>query len=812
MCIRNSSMVTVDAADVVPGDLVVLRLGDKVPADCRIIKCVDMKVDNSSITGESEAQERTLHSEVPNILEATNMAFSGTTIVSGEGYGIVVRTGDHSVLGKIANLTMTSKKRVSQLNIETDVFVKRTALVAFITALVFFIFGIVSDFGIGVTFSFAIGTFVAFIPQGLPVTVTLMLTIAAKRLSKKNVLVKDLQAVETLGSITVLATDKTGTLTQNKMTVVSVWMNNRSYGSGVEASDEQQILDASSPSAQDLLEICASCSKSKLDPAEDGKPLEERQLFGDATEVGIMRFAGKYIDVPERLNNNQKAFEIPFNSTNKWHLTIVEKEHETGHYVMMIKGAPERVKKMCKWIRVGEEELPWEERWDEAFDQAYEHYASKGRRVLAMAHYKLPGTKYPLGFEFKVDPPNFEKEFVFMGLVGLMDPPKHGVRKAVAALRTAGIQIIMVTGDHPLTADAIARHIGIIQGQTVHDVAMKRNMPAELVEEDQYDAVVVHGDDIEGWEERDWDRVLNKMDIVFARTSPKHKLEIVTRLQAKGHIVGVSGDGVNDSPALKKADLGISMNLSASDVSKEAAAMILLDDYFPTIVTGIHEGRLVFANLKKSIRYTLTHIMPEVLAFLIFIIFAIPAPISSILVLMIDLGTELGPAISYAYELPEGDLMLVPPRKALVQAKKPKEKKKSGKKHWWNQKKAEPEVDLEAAESPSGMQITPEPILSQRPIKEEIKEKGKVKVLWRRFTDNFRIKGTGEMLVDFDLVFWSYCQAGIIETIGCLASYLVVLWANHAPFDNLYKSALTYWQVDAPPLELSNGTIVRTLS
>lgn len=796
-------MSAIDAADVVPGDLVVLRLGDKVPADCRIIKCVDMKVDNSSITGESEAQERTLHSEVPNILEATNMAFSGTTIVSGEGYGIVVRTGDHSVLGKIANLTMTSTKRVSQLNIETDVFVKRTALVAFITALVFFIFGVVSNFGIGVTFSFAIGTFVAFIPQGLPVTVTLMLTIAAKRLSKKNVLVKDLQAVETLGSITVLATDKTGTLTQNKMTVVSVWMNNCSYGAGVESGDEQ-ILEASSPSVQDLLEICASCSKSKLDRAEDKLPLAERKLFGDATEVGIIRFAGNYIDVPERLNNAKKAFEIPFNSTNKWHLTILEKEHESGHYVMMIKGAPERIKKMCKWIRIGEEEFPWEERWDVAFNQAYEHYASKGRRVLALAHRKLPGDRYPRGFEFAADPPNFEKEFVFMGLVGLMDPPKHGVRKAVAALRTAGIQIIMVTGDHPLTAEAIARHIGIIQGQTAQDVALKRSMPAQLIEEDQYDAVVVHGDDIEGWEEKDWDRVLNKMDIVFARTSPKHKLEIVTRLQAKGHIVGVSGDGVNDSPALKKADLGISMNLSASDVSKEAAAMILLDDYFPTIVTGIHEGRLVFANLKKSIRYTLTHIMPEVLAFLIFIIFAIPLPISSILVLMIDLGTELGPAISYAYELPEGDLMLVPPRKALVQAKKPKEKKK----HWWNRKKRKAEPDPEAAESPASVEITPEPILSQRPIKEEIKEEGKVKVLWGRFTDNFRIKGTGEMLVDFDLIFWSYCQAGIIETIGCLASYLVVLWANHAPFDNLYKSALTYWQPNAPPLTLSNGEIV----
>lgn len=808
MVIRDSRLQEIDAADIVPGDIVYLKLGAKIPADARLLSCTDMKVDNSSITGESEPQERNLRCNNPNILEATNMAFSGSKIVSGEGFGLIVRTGDHSLLGKIANLTLTSEKRASQLHLETDVFVKRTALVAFTVALVFFIFGIVSDFGVGITFSFAIGTFVAFIPQGLPVTVTLLLTIAAKRLSTKNVLVKDLHAVETLGSITVLATDKTGTLTQNKMSVVSVWMNRLVHGAGLEKTDEQ-IIDTNGPNVQDLLNVCVLCAGSKLKPEEDAMEFKDRTILGDATEIGILRFAGVYVDVPGMISSARKVFEIPFNSTNKWHLTIIEKEHEDGDYIILIKGAPERIKGMCNRIRINDEDLPWDDDWEEEFNAAYKNFASKGRRVLAFAHAKLPRSKYPKGFEFSNDPLNFEKDqFAFLGLLGLMDPPKHGVRKAIAALRTAGIQIIMVTGDHPLTAEAIARNIGLIQGQTKQDASTKLNVPTEFVTEDQYDAIVVHGDDIDAWEEKDWDRVLSKLDIVFARTSPKHKLEIVTRLQAKGHIVGASGDGVNDSPALKKADLGISMNHSASDVSKEAAAMILLDDNFSTIVTGVHEGRLIFVNLKKSVRYTLTHIMPEVLSFLIFIIFAIPLPLSSILVLMFDLGVELGPAISYAWELPEGDLMLVPPRKALVKAKPAIKPKKM---HWWNKSKRGA-TDLEAGQVPDDVQIVPEKI-EQPPISEAMKKgDSKIKVLWNRLADNFRIKGTGEMLVDSDLVVWSYFQGGIIETIGCFASYLVVLWLNKAPFDDLYKSALTYWQDGAPPLTMSDGSIVMKIA
>jgi sodium/potassium-transporting ATPase subunit alpha len=409
------------------------------------------------------------------------------------------------------------------------------------------------NYGIGITFSFGIGTFVAFIPQGLPVTVTLLLTIAAKRLSKKQVLVKDLNAVETLGSITVLATDKTGTLTQNKMSVVCLWMNNLVYGGNLDKLDPSKLLSPGTPNASDLLNVCGLCSKywqlhcwvilisrSKFDPSESSLPAKERRIFGDATEIGLLKFALNYYDIPEAMNKFPKAFEIPFNSTNKWHLTILKMPHESGPYTLMIKGAPERVKKMCKFIRINDEDVPWTEEHDKLFEGAYEFFASRGRRVLAFAHKKLSADLHPEGFEFLKDPFNFKNDdFVFLGLIGLMDPPKHGVRKAVAACRTAGIQVIMITGDHPLTAEAIARNVGLIQGKTAHDVAKMQNKPLELVGEDEYDAVVVHGDEIDELATEDWDKILSKLEIVFARTSPKHKLEIVTRLQSKGHIVGV---------------------------------------------------------------------------------------------------------------------------------------------------------------------------------------------------------------------------------------------------------------------------------
>ena len=444
MCtvIRDGNPSEINAKDVVIGDILSLKSGDKIPADIRIIQANDFKVDNSSITGESEPQERFPSVFEGSYLEAGNLAFSGTMAVSGEALGIVIRTGDQSVLGQIAKLTCSDEGRPSQMSKEIDLFVKKIAVVAFVMAVVFFIYGLVMSYGIGITFSFAIGLFVAFVPQGIPATVTLLLTIAAKRLSKRNVLVKDLQGVETLGAITLLATDKTGTLTQNKMSVVGSWINGK-------------ILSATGNAEGNIEGLLTLCTKSKFDPMDADKPIEERNIFGDATEAGLLRFAANFMDVTAYMDEHYKVFEIPFSSASKWHMTANVLGHPGGELTVFIKGAPERVSALCKWIQIGEEVLEWTDETTDSFNRAYEQFASKGQRVLAFGRKQLPRDQYTVDFKFQREKPrNFpDEDFVFLGLISLMDPPKKGVKKAVAACRTAGIQVVMITGDHPLTAE-----------------------------------------------------------------------------------------------------------------------------------------------------------------------------------------------------------------------------------------------------------------------------------------------------------------------------------------------------------------------
>lgn len=460
MCtvVRNGNPIEINAKNVVVGDILSLKSGDKIPADIRIIQANDFKVDNSSITGESEAQERFPSVFEGSYLEAGNLAFSGTMAVSGESLGIVIRTGDGSVLGQIAKLTCSDEGRPSQMSKEIDLFVKKIAIVAFVMALFFFIYGLLMNYGIGITFSFAIGLFVAFVPQGIPATVTLLLTIAAKRLSKKNVLVKDLQGVETLGAITLLATDKTGTLTQNKMSVVGTWINGKMLSAtGYTEGSIEGLLNDSTPNLSALIDVCALCTKSKFDAMDADKPIEERNIFGDATEAGLLRFAANFLDVTAYMDKHYKVFEIPFSSASKWHMSANVLEHKEGDLTVFIKGAPERVAALCKWIQIEDQVKPWTDETTESFNRAYEQFASKGQRVLAFGRKQLPRDQFPVDFQFQREKPrNFpDDDFVFLGLISLMDPPKKGVKKAVAACRTAGIQVVMITGDHPITAEVI---------------------------------------------------------------------------------------------------------------------------------------------------------------------------------------------------------------------------------------------------------------------------------------------------------------------------------------------------------------------
>ncbi|KAF9296011.1 hypothetical protein BGZ74_010519 [Mortierella antarctica] len=758
---RDGKSVQIPAADLVLGDVVFARMGDKLPADVMIFACTDMKVDNSSLTGETDPQDRAIVNDMKNPLEARNLCFNGSLVVNGEGYGIVIRTGDSTVLGQIAGLTAGEDSGKSPLSQEIDDFVKIIASIAITTAIVFFLIGYFAVYrnkpsGISSTLNFAIGVFVAWVPEGLPATVTMLLTIAAKRMATQNVLVKDLTGVETLGAITLLATDKTGTLTRNQMTVTNVWSSLNMYSAFRSGANTGSPFDASSPGIPEVLSIAALCSRAKFDRTD--VPMAERVVLGDATESGLTRFAAANIgNFDEMSDMYPKAFEVPFNSDNKWAMTIHNKEHATGKYTLLIKGAPERILRLCSTILINNEVVPLTPEHSKAYDEMYALMASKGHRVLAFAQMLLPRDQYPDDIVFDKEKKNYPTtNLCFVGLVSLEDPPKHGVREAIGRCRSAGIRVMMVTGDHPLTAEAIGRKINLVLSDTKEMVAKHRGCSVDEVGDDEYNAIVVHGEQIDSLSEADWDMIFSKNEIIFARTSPKHKLQIVKRAQAMGHIVGVTGDGVNDSPALKKADLGIAMNISGSDVSKEAAAMILLDDNFASTVKGIEEGRLIFTNLKKSIQYTITHSMPEVIPNLLYVIASIPLPISAMLILVIDLGFELLISLTFAWDPPESStgLMKLPPRKPVTPFSIERQRRLAT-------RALPPVYDAE-----SGEEVKPSWFTT---FKHDFNALF-TKVYWRERFEHTE----DEVLVDAGLLSWAYLEIGIIQTIGGLITFFVV--------------------------------------
>ncbi|KAG0056105.1 hypothetical protein BGZ83_006366 [Gryganskiella cystojenkinii] len=763
--VRDGKSIQIPASDLVLGDVVFARMGDKIPADIMIYACTDMKVDNSSLTGETDPQDRSTMNDHKNPLEARNLCFNGSLVINGEGYGLVIRTGDNTVLGQIAGLTAGEDAGKSPLSREIDDFVKIIASIAITTAIVFFLIGYFAVYrkqsgGISSTLNFAIGVFVAWVPEGLPATVTMLLTIAAKRMAAQNVLVKDLTGVETLGAITLLATDKTGTLTRNQMTVTNIWSSQNMYSAFRSAANAGSPFDASSPGIPEVLSIAALCSRAKFDRTD--VPIAQRQVLGDATESGLLRFASANIGNFDQLTDlYPKVFEVPFNSENKWAMTIHDKEHAHGRFTLLIKGAPERILRLCSTILMNGEAIPLTEEHSKAYDEMYALMASKGHRVLAFAQFLLPRDQYPDNHVFDKEKKNYPTtNLTFVGLVSLEDPPKHGVREAIGRCRSAGIRVMMVTGDHPLTAEAIGRKINLVLSDTKELVAKHRGCSVDEVGDDEYNAIVIHGEQIDSLTEQDWDLIFSKPEIIFARTSPKHKLQIVKHAQAMGHIVGVTGDGVNDSPALKKADLGIAMNISGSDVSKEAAAMILLDDNFASTVRGIEEGRLIFTNLKKSIQYTITHSMPEVIPNLLYVIASIPLPISAMLILVIDLGFELLLSLTFAWDKPESShgLMRLPPRKPVTPASIERKRRLA-------------------------TRVLP-PVIDQE-TNEEIKPSW-----FTRFSHDFKAMFTSvywrerfehtddEILVDGGLLSWAYLEVGIIETVGALVTFFVVMYKD----------------------------------
>ncbi|CAD8084939.1 unnamed protein product [Paramecium sonneborni] len=716
--IRNGRQMKIPAENLVPGDLVVVEFGKRIPADIRIIESNGIKVDNSSLTGETLLLQRTPDCSHPeNPLETKNLVFFGTLCKEGNGRGIVIFTGDNTVIGQIAGLAMSSGEEESVLRKQINLFVKMIAIIALICGIVFFILGMSYGYPALQNIILMMGIAVGYVPEGLIATVTVALSLTAKRLAQKKVLVKNLECVETLGSTSCICSDKTGTLTQNKMTVEHLWYNNKK----VKGLNYQKFgkkynyeYDLQNKGFQDLFECASFCSEAVFDPSlpqelrmkiQNDKLLNqqqkeqkiqlatndweikyqsmswlERPTIGDASESALIKFLQPIKDILETRNSKKLATDVdgkntrmPFNSNNKYAFVILEYETEESFYCLMSKGAPERIWELCTTVNNDGNEEQKDENWEKAFKSINKSFGKNGERVLGFAKVHLPKTAYPKGYPFNLDKMNFPwNKQQFLGLFSLIDPPKDSVPDSVIKCKTAGVQVIMVTGDQPVTAASIAKQCNIITEKTVNEIADEEGISFEEAFH-RSNAIVIHGDsltkmmiDDEGKPESEQGRQLqewlSKSQIVFARTSPAQKLIIVDGCQKKGHIVAVTGDGVNDSPAIKKADIGISMGITGSDVAKDAADMILLNDDFSNIVIGIEEGRKIIDNLKKTIVFVLTGNIVEVIPIFAYFILNIPLPLTTVLILCIDVGTGIIPSTAFVYEEAELDIMTRRPR------------------------------------------------------------------------------------------------------------------------------------------------------
>ncbi|XP_026972573.1 potassium-transporting ATPase alpha chain 2 [Sagmatias obliquidens] len=668
LVVRDSEKKTVPADQLVVGDIVEIKGGDQIPADIRLLSAQGCKVDNSSLTGESEPQPRSSEFTHDNPLETKNISFFSTTCLEGTATGMVINTGDRTVIGQIASLASGVQNSKTPIAIEIEHFVHIVAGVAVSIGVLFFIIAVSMKYYVLDSIIFLIGIIVANVPEGLLATVTVALSLTAKRMAKKNCLVKGLEAVETLGSTSIICSDKTGTLTQNRMTVAHLWFDNQVFVADTSEDHSNQVFDQSSATWASLSKIITLCNRAEFRPGQESVPIMKKAVVGDASETALLKFSEVILgNVMEIRKRNRKVAEIPFNSTNKFQLSIHETDDPSDkRFLMVMKGAPERVLEKCSTIMVNGQEQPLDRSTAKAFHTAYMELGGLGERVLGFCHLYLPADEFPATYSFDVDTMNFPtSHFCFVGLLSMIDPPRSTVPDAVTKCRSAGIKIIMVTGDHPITAKAIAKSVGIISAnsETVEDIAKRLNVAVAQVNKRDAKAAVVTGMELKDMSPAQLDELLaNHSEIVFARTSPQQKLIIVEGCQRQGAIVAVTGDGVNDSPALKKADIGIAMGITGSDAARSAADMVLLDDNFASIVTGVEEGRLIFDNLKKTIAYTLTKNIAELCPFLIYIIAGLPLPIGTITILFIDLGTDIIPSIALAYEKAESDIMNRKPR------------------------------------------------------------------------------------------------------------------------------------------------------
>ena len=657
--IRQGQEKKILSEDLVPGDLMLIEEGEKISADARLISSVNLQVNQSTLTGESNPVRKTSDTISKKDLtrfESPNLLFAGTSVSSGSGEAIVTQIGMDSEFGKIAGLTQNMTEAPSPLQKELNKLTKQISAIAVSIGVAFFLAAwlFVKDPLIE-SFIFALGMIVAFIPEGLLPTVTLSLAKAVQRAAQSHALIKRLSAVETLGSTSVICSDKTGTLTQNEMTVNALWLPGRQLvvtgigyspeGELHELEKDKAIKAETDPDLKQMLCGAYLCSNARvLPPNKDNS--DRYTVLGDPTEACLGVAAQKAgLDLCEISRNYPRLRELPFDSCRKRMTTIHTPEKRDAidaKRIAFTKGAPKEVLELCGTYKQNGSLVPIADDFRKEVMEKNDSYARDGLRVLAVACRLIRADSDLPPNLSAYTPESVEQDLTFLGLIAMADPPRPEVSSAVELCHRASIRIIMITGDYGLTAESIAKRIGIVRS------AHPR---------------IITGRELETMDDTALKQALTD-EIIFARMAPEQKYRVVTALQEMGNIVAVTGDGVNDAPALKKADIGVAMGITGTDVAKEAADMILTDDNFASIVGAVKEGRAVYSNIQKFLLYILNSNVPEAVpsAFFLFSRGLIPLPLTVLQILSVDLGTDMLPALGLGVEPPEHGLMDVPPR------------------------------------------------------------------------------------------------------------------------------------------------------
>ncbi len=640
--IREGKEIEIDSRELVPGDIILLETGSKVPADARLIQIAALQIDESSLTGESVPSKKVTGAleEDTSVIDQENMAFMGTIVTKGHAKAVITSIGMNTEIGKIAEMVQEVKEKLTPLQEKLKQFGKWLGVVTIgICAVVFGVgvlreylaTGLIEKAYVSEMFLAAVALAVAAIPEGLPAIVTISLALGVRKMVKRNALIRQLPAVETLGCTNVICSDKTGTLTKNEMTVREIYANNsliKVTGEGYKPEGKfiqvgTKVLDARNIGL--LLRIGALCNDSRLNHNE------RWEIFGDPTEGALLVSAGKR---GLKKNELEKHFpridEIPFDSKRKCMATIHKINRENAAYV---KGAPDVILKNCKYLYINGKVNRLTEKDKKRILKINQDMANKALRVLGFAYKSLAGKYNPT-------PEEIEKDLIFVGLQAMIDPPREEVRGAIVECKTAGIKTILITGDHKLTAVAVAKELGLFK------------------EGDK----ALSGDELDKLSDGKLDRAVEDI-IIYARVSPEHKVRILNALKKKGHIVAMTGDGVNDAPALKKSDIGIAMGITGTDVAKEASDMVLTDDNFASIVNAVEEGRGIYSSIKQFIQYTLSSNLGEILVIFLAILIGWPLPLIAIQILWVNLLTDGLPGLALGLDPSSKDIMKKPPRK-----------------------------------------------------------------------------------------------------------------------------------------------------